>query len=312
MTNFSLSYSLSYSGQWLNRAHQIRQNPQWVKEVQDKQDSLFIPLWHNQCFLALPADAPIILSQERFQQLSLGSEPFFLGLDQEQAVFAVDLSAIPQAVALQLLQASMVIEIRALLGKFTAKDGDVLAYARGLLYWHRRQQFCGVCGQKTISKNGGHFRACVHQNCSTLFFPQIAPAVIMLVELPGNPVRCLLARHQGSAEGRYSTLAGFVDIGESLENAVKREVMEEAGLVVTQVTYQASQAWPFPAGLMVGFRAQAASSAFVLDKEELVEARWFSVAELQERLQKQGSGHVPFSPDSIEKFLVENWVNDHS
>ena len=81
MINFSLSYSLSYSGQWLNRARQIRQNPQWVKEVQDKQDSLFIPLWHNQCFLALPADAPIILSQERFQQLSLGSEPFFLGLD---------------------------------------------------------------------------------------------------------------------------------------------------------------------------------------------------------------------------------------
>lgn len=185
----------------------------------------------------------------------------------------------------------------------------------GLRPWpaiFRCQQFCGVCGQKTISKNGGHFRACVNQDCGTLFFPQIAPAVIMLVELPGNPVRCLLARHQGSAEGRYSTLAGFVDIGESLENAVKREVMEEAGLVVTQVTYQASQAWPFPAGLMVGFRAQAASSAFVLDKEELVEARWFTVADLQQRLQKQSSGLVPFSPDSIEKFLVENWVNDHS
>lgn len=117
MINFSLSYSLSYSGQWLNRAHQIRQNPQWIKEIQDKQDSLFIPLWHNQFFLALSADAPIILSQERFQQLSSGSEPFFLGLDQEQALFAVDLSAIPQAAALQLLQASMVVEIRALLGK---------------------------------------------------------------------------------------------------------------------------------------------------------------------------------------------------
>lgn len=304
-------FSLSYSGQWLDRAHQRRQDLSWVKEIQDKQDSLFIPLWQNQCFLPSPGKLPLILSQERFQQLAWSQEIFLLGVDQERAIFAIDFSHLPQIVALQLLQASLVTEIRALIGQLAAKDGDVLAYARGLLYWHRRQQFCGVCGQKTINKNGGHFRACINQNCGSLFFPQISPAVIMLVELQGNPARCLLARHQGSAEGRYSNLAGFVDIGESLENAVRREVMEEAGISVKTVTYQASQAWPFPAGLMVGFRAQAVSENVMVDKEELLEARWFTTTEIRERLEWRGQGIAPFSQDSIGRFLLESWVKDN-
>ena len=141
---------------------------------------------------------------------------------------------------------------------------------------------------------------CRDNRCGKLLFPRIEPAVIVLVEAPGAPRRCLLGRHQGAAAGVYATLAGFVEIGESLEDAVRREVAEEAGVQVGAVTYQASQAWPFPAGLMVGFRARAISAAIAADHHELAEARWFTRDELCE--QAAGSGpRSLFNQDSIEK-----------
>jgi NAD+ diphosphatase len=134
-----------------------------------------------------------------------------------------------------------------------------------------------------------------------------AEAVIVLIEAPGTPRRCLLARHQGAPEGAYSTLAGFLEIGESLEDAVRREVAEEAGVRLDTVTYQASQAWPFPAGLMVGFRAVAASDAVKVDADELEEARWFTRAEL---LAHAAAGHRLGREDSIDRHLLRGWLDE--
>ena len=136
--------------------------------------------------------------------------------------------------------------------------------------------------------------------------PEDQPAVIMLVETDG-PRRCLLARHKGSATGGYSLFAGFVEVGESLEDAVRRELAEEAGVRVTSTTYVASQAWPFPAGIMIGFRVVADDDAVAVDGEELVEARWFTRADLLEHRATRGRlGRV----DSIDSFLLRSWLDE--
>jgi NAD+ diphosphatase len=128
----------------------------------------------------------------------------------------------------------------------------------------------------------------------------------MLVEAPGERRECLLARHRGAAAGAYATLAGFVELGECLEDAVRREVAEETGVRVGEVAYQASQAWPFPAGLMIGFRARALSAAISVDPAELEEARWFSPAEVSALEAEQ-----PATGDSIEAYLIRSWLAEH-
>jgi NAD+ diphosphatase len=145
--------------------------------------------------------------------------------------------------------------------------------------------------------------------CDALHFPRIEPAIIVLVELSGRPRRCLLGRHQGAAEDRFSTLAGFVEVGESLEDAVRREVAEEAGVAVGAVSYYGSQAWPFPAGIMIGFRAVAISADIGVDGAELLEARWFTAAELRHRIESAGC-RPPYRPDSIGRILIESWLAD--
>ena len=196
-------------------------------------------------------------------------------------------------------------DIRALVSAVTPATAGMVAYARGITHWHRSQRFCGACGGRTDTRDAGHHRICA--SCGQLLFPRIEPAVIVLVELPGEPARCLLGRHAGAAPGRFSTLAGFVEVGESLEDAVRREVAEEAGVTVGRVTYQASQAWPFPAGLMAGFTAEALAATIRTDNSEVLEARWFSAAELRARIADPSAGG-PYRVDSIGKFLIEAWL----
>jgi NAD+ diphosphatase len=174
-----------------------------------------------------------------------------------------------------------------------------------LLHWHRQQRYCGTCGAVAVAGGGGHVRTCSGAECGRLLFPRIEPAIIVLVEAPGSPERCLLARHAGAAEDSYSTLAGFVEVGESLEDAVRREMAEEAGITVADVTYQGSQAWPFPAGLMVGFRATATSDEVRVDGVELLEARWFTREDLRERV---AAGRRLGRVDSIDHRLLNDWL----
>jgi NAD+ diphosphatase len=164
-----------------------------------------------------------------------------------------------------------------------------------MLHWTRNQRFCGTCGHPTTPQDGGHVRACT--GCRKLHFPRIEPAVITLVTWRNT---CLLGRHHGS-DG-YSTLAGFVEPGENLETAVHREIHEEAGVTLTDVHYQASQTWPFPSGLMIAFRAHAASPTIHVDHNELDDARWFTRDEVRA---------MPTSrTDSVEHFLITQWLNE--
>jgi NAD+ diphosphatase len=184
------------------------------------------------------------------------------------------------------------------------RDAELLVHAVALENWQRLHRFCSRCGERTVIAAAGHIRRC--PACGAEHYPRTDPAVIMLV--PDGQDRALLGRQVHWPEGRFSTLAGFVEPGESIEEAVRREVFEEAGVQVGEVEYVASQPWPFPSSLMLGFMARADSPDIQVDGEEIEEARWFSRDELRAAFV---SGEVrPPSGISIAARLVELWYGE--
>jgi NAD+ diphosphatase len=187
-------------------------------------------------------------------------------------------------------------------------EAALLAYARAMIWWHARHGFCGVCGAPTRVEEAGHVRACTR--CDARHFPRTDPAVIVLItHRPEGAGRegeaCLLGNAPAWPAAMYSTLAGFVEPGESLEDAVRREMREEAGVAVDDVRYSSSQPWPFPQSLMLGFRARALSRDLRVDGAELRDARWFMRAELDAAL---ADGSVWIPPRlSISRRLIDDW-----
>ncbi|HEX5595051.1 MAG TPA: NAD(+) diphosphatase [Micromonosporaceae bacterium] len=284
-----------------------RDDQAWLAEVRAAPEARVIPIWQDKCIVRGTPARAFMLTGTPAQDLLGGSvEVVFLGLDGDAGVFAVDLSDLDEAAAVSLTGGSGTADVRTVFSEHTAGDAATLAYARGLLHWIRNQQHCGCCGAATEPRSGGHVRACLDASCGRLLFPRIEPAVIMLVESATNPDRCLLARHRNSVLGAYSTLAGFVELGESLEDAVRREVAEEVGIRVGAVSYFGSQPWPFPAGLMVAFRAAADSDTIHLDRDELLDARWFTRAELAEQAAAGRLGRA----DSIDRMLLRSWIEE--
>jgi NAD+ diphosphatase len=294
---------LYYTGLSLDRGGGRRADPAWIAALEENPDRRVIPLWRDECLVA--GGQPVVLPMAATPPGP--GELVFLGLAADGPVFAADLSELEREGALELAGADDSADVRSLIGSLSRAEAGLLAYARGLLHWQRRQRFCGCCSGKCEPRDGGHLRVCA--DCGTLHFPKIEPAIIVLVELPGEPRRCLLGRHQGAAPGRFSTLAGFIEVGESLEDAVRREVAEEAGVDVGAVHYQGSQAWPFPAGLMIGFRAVANSPDIAVDGVEVIDARWFNAAELRTRIADAGTV-PPYRPDSIGRMLIESWLGE--
>ncbi|MEK9754521.1 MAG: NAD(+) diphosphatase, partial [Rhodospirillaceae bacterium] len=246
----------------------------------------------------------------------------FLGLgDGDVPYFGADLSHLDEhdAVALAGGGGSFV-DLRQLGWMIPRDHAGMLAYARGLAYWHRNHGFCGYCGSPTESRDGGHIRRCTSPDCARPSFPRTDPAVIMLVDHPGDggggggqPPMCLLGRSGRWEFPLYSTLAGFVEPGETLEEAVIREVLEETSVACDEVRYMASQPWPFPASLMLGFRARATTTEIVCDPDEITDARWFTAEEvLAFKEWDTAAGDEPRLPrrDSIARWLVQSWLDD--
>lgn len=267
------AHRIPYTGLTLDRGGARRTDEKWLAAERVAPGARALAFWRDRC--AVEAGKPLTVP--------VTEDAVYLGADQAP-LFAVEVADEPVET----------VDIRSLYADIPAEEATRLAYARGLLHWHRSQRFCGVCGSGTESRAGGHMRVCL--GCGKEWFPRIEPAVIVLVE---HGDRCLLARHRKG--GGYSTLAGFVEIGEGLEDTVRREVAEEAGVVVEVVEYVGSQAWPFPAGLMIGFRAVAATDRIDPDGAELLEARWFTRAEVAAMDERR--------PDSIEDFLVRSWLD---
>ena len=191
-----------------------------------------------------------------------------------------------------------------LIGAMDPEDAALWGTARSLLAWHNRHRFCSNCGSATAPFRAGWGRRCAQ--CASDHFPRVDPVVIMLAEHEG---RLLLGRQPQYPPGRYSALAGFLEPGESIEAAVARELNEEAGIEVADVTYIASQPWPFPSSLMIGCHAQALGDALTIDRTELDDARWFTRDEIAAAL--AGEPEAPFQPPprfAIARTLLDHWL----
>ena len=191
-------------------------------------------------------------------------------------------------------------ELRPLAPQLEASEAGLLAYARALSHWQRRHRHCGVCGARSVPTRAGHVMQCTDAACGNQVFPRIDPAIIVLVS---DGERALLGRQASWPAGRYSTIAGFVEPGESLEDAVAREVLEETSVVVRESRYHSSQPWPFPSSLMLGFEATAVPGSIARAGSELEDARWFTRDELL-----AGTAVLPPST-SISRRLIERWLH---
>ncbi|HYC89322.1 MAG TPA: NAD(+) diphosphatase [Thermoanaerobaculia bacterium] len=185
-------------------------------------------------------------------------------------------------------------DFRAAAAVLSPEDVALLSYAQGMLNWTTRTRFCSVCAAPLEPRQGGHVRACT--SCDAEFYPRTDPAVMMLVTHRG---KLLLAQHKGRGHAFWSTLAGFVEPGESLEEAARRELFEETGLVATTLTYFGSQSWPLPASLMIGFVMEVEHDAITIDESELADARFYAREELA-TLQLSG-------PISLSRWMIESW-----
>ena len=223
-----------------------------------------------------------------------GGQRLFLGEQGGVAHFAVLLDEAPA-------DAEGWAGLRSMIPSLSPADASLLVHAVALAEWHRGHRFCPRCGAGLTVAAAGHVLTC--SGCGREHFPRTDPAVIMLVTDEAD--RALLGRQPSWPEGRYSTLAGFVDPGESLEDAVRREVAEEAGIEVGEVTYLGNQPWPFPASLMIGFFAAARTTEITVDGEEIADARWFTREQVL-RETEAGTLLLP-SGISISRTLVETW-----
>ncbi len=220
-------------------------------------------------------------------------ERLLLGADSRGPVAAVSVPRLPADLAPQ--------PVRTAAMGLDALHGSLLVHALGLANWHRTHQFCARCGHRSDAEDAGHRRRC--PSCGAQHFPRTDPAVIMLIT--DDEDRALLGHSPHWAQGRFSTLAGFVEPGESLEDAVRREVAEETGITVGEATYAASQPWPFPSSLMLGFAGRASGTEITVDGDEVSEARWFTRASLSEAT-ADGSVRLP-GRFSISRWLVDRW-----
>ena len=295
-----------YVAENFDRAAHRRKDEAWLDARRTDPNSLIVPVWRARNLVAL-GEPPAALFPDMTLIARFGEDPLiFLGETPEHPYFAWDLSVLDEAEAQALARAyaptAEFVDLRRVGALLPRRDGALLAYARGVAHWHSRHRFCGVCGAATVAAMAGHTRVCTSRGCATIHFPRTDPATIMLV-IDGD--RCLLGRQKVWAPGMYSTLAGFVEPGESLEQAVAREVREESGIEVDDVRYHSSQPWPFPASLMLGFYATARTRALTIDPEELEDGRWFSSAEIRGFA---GTGFSLPRADSIARRLIEGWL----
>lgn len=234
------------------------------------------------------------------------AERVFLGVDGDRPHFALDVSSLEPHEISHHFDGHGAFEDLRMIGQFLpAEESALLAYAKGILWWHERHRYCGVCGHPTRAVDGGHRRLCTNEVCKTEQFPRSDPAVIMLVEYDN---RCLLARGARFPPNFVSVLAGFVEPGESLEDTVVREVFEECGVRVADVTYASSQPWPFPQSLMLGFRARALDPTLDLDPDEILEAGWYTRDQVRALA---GDGPMRIPPRfSISRRLIDDWVDE--
>ncbi|MBT6442674.1 MAG: NAD(+) diphosphatase [Alphaproteobacteria bacterium] len=303
-----------FSGVPLDRLALSRKDEPWLAAQLTADSSLFVPYWRDKHLVGGDVDPrAAFLSRDAIDGLLDGNEEIAL-LGQRvdtadgalPAYFGIDLSHADEAAVLAAAPGAALQDIREIVQIIPTEEASILSYARGLMYWHARHRFCGVCGGATVAEAAGHERKCTAEACGTSHFPRTDAAVIVLVH---DGDHCLLGRQSRWPTGMHSTLAGFLEPGESLEETVQREIFEESGVPVVDVRYHSSQPWPLPGSLMVGFMARALSRDLVIDEEELEYAIWMSRDDLLKR-EESDRFRLP-GTFSIARRLIEDWMAGH-
>jgi NAD+ diphosphatase len=289
-----------FAGAFVDRSGEMRKDADWLEEALTSSESRFVPVWGDHCLVGGDPLQLMLLERHQIEHFLDDHNKIFLGLFRGHPAFAV---AIPTGGVPPYAELGEFQELRYLGTMLPADEANLAAHARGLVLWHGSQRFCGHCGSSARPDAGGNSRRCLNDDCGREIFPRVDPAIIVLVS---DGDRCLLGRQSGWPEGRYSTIAGFVEAGESLEDAVRREVFEETNIRVGAVRYHSSQPWPFPSSLMLGFTAETDADApqeIRMNDGELEDARWFTRKEL-----RSGFPKLPFRI-SIARRLVDGWIN---
>ncbi len=297
-----LNYFITHT---VDRVSDKRRDDEWLASRLQDETTRFVPVWQSKNFFDSNDPSPVFLAPHDARDLVRTAESVvLLGMNGNRAYFAIGLPSEGDSPPVDLAELGRFRNLRQMALLLDEQDCALLAYAKAMTYWHQRHRFCGDCGSPTASTAAGSLRVCTNEQCGQQHFPRIDPAIIVLVT---SGDRCLLGRQPAWPEGMYSTLAGFVEPGESVEAAVIREVREETNVEVGGMRYFASQPWPFPSSLMLGFTAQAASEAIRVDRYELENARWFTRGEMRDMLTR-GTLKIPFKL-AISYHLIENWFD---
>ncbi len=296
-----------FAGNPLDRGDVQRRDAAWLESQSRNPQSRVLPLWQLHILLQTePAIELGWLSPVTIEPLHINVPPVFLGLRDNIAHFALDVSEVEEPLEkLNLGEAWQFQEARGAATQLSPESAGVVAQSRAQVGWHQRHRFCSVCGEPTEQGRGGHVRSCAA--CKAQHFPRTDPVAIMLIS---DGDRCLMGQSQGrlARTGRYSALAGFIDQGESIEEAVRREVMEEAGIEVGEVRYHSSQPWPFPSSLMIGCHGKATTTDIHFDTEEMTDVQWFSRDDVRAALRRENPDlQVPDSI-AIAHHLIKAWA----
>jgi NAD+ diphosphatase len=303
---------IPFVGNPLNRASEKRTDANWIEAKRRDPTSRILPIWRLEPFLLEPESpaAPTrlgFLRPEAADGLAGKDAPcIFLGLEGERAVFAIDISAGGEAVKGGALgRLGYFQEARTAAQTVSIQDAAMIAQAKALIDWHQRHGFCPRCGAPTKIMDAGYRRLC--GECKAEHFPRVDPVVIMLAT---DGEACLVGRGKQFPAGMFSALAGFVEPGETIEEAVQRELMEEASVKVNSVSYYATQPWPFPSSLMIGCFAKAANREAKPDEIEIAEVRWLERSHARELIitGRQIDGVRVPPPIAIAHHLIRAWA----
>ena len=304
-----MSFLHTFSGNPLDRADTKRRDAAWLEEAARSEAARYLPLHQLNVLVDGLGGAPRLgwLGVDDLRWLDVDIPPVFLGLDAAGVPhFAQDISPVHDPNhELNLPEGFSFQESRGAAMGLEGSDTGILAQARAQLGWHARHQFCSVCGERTRQEKGGHQRKC--GDCGAEHFPRTDPVAIMLI-VDGD--RCLLGQSHGPLVriGMYSALAGFIDQGESIEEAVRRETREEAGIEVGEVRYHSSQPWPFPSSLMIGCHGVATSTEISIDTEEMHDVSWFTREDVKAALEGYHDSLKLPGAMAIAHHLVRSWA----
>jgi NAD+ diphosphatase len=291
----------TFAGNPLDRGQHLRKDEAALQALQNASSSRFL-LFHQ---LKVATQAAGQLAWISHDEVPVAPRQLvFLGLDNGEGRFA---ASVEEATCVGSIAAFS--DCRQAVAALSVAEGGIVSQARAMLDWHQRNPFCAVCGNPSRASRGGQVRQC--DGCNKHIFPRTDPVAIMLIQNDTQGDYCLLGKSQGrmAQSNFYSALAGFVDQGESLEEAVRREVMEEAGITVGPVSYHSSQPWPFPSSLMIGCHGIALNQDIVIDTEEMADVAWFDRSQVLSAIAGDNPDLRIPGAGAIAHHLIKAWAN---